>query len=210
MRTKGLAEIPEDAVNSGKLHQINLMSSGERLIADPTCPNPEEILDALRFGGAVVSLEFSERLDAATRHEVFADKVIAENRSAHGVGFGKLVGRRQNKISGSGEILRVAMKPFGNPEGATTEMVGYWTLKSVGVETFAPVGVFPSAMYPDVYVVFTQKRDNLQSLDRDEWVKGRQVRTVEEARTAERNNRTVKEIASTLSWLHGHGIFHKD
>jgi hypothetical protein len=103
----------------------------------------------------------------------------------------------------------VAIKPFSRPEDALHELNGYDVLQQHGVETFDPLGVFP-AEHTDSFIVLTKKRSSLMSLDRDDWVVGRSVSSAVEAEQAQRNTKTVQEIAVLLAKLHNGGVFLPD
>lgn len=162
----------------------------------------------LLSGVAVVLPAYIDTLQGATRHEVFPAKTIAPDRSAHEVAFGRIMGHNPNVRSETARFS-VAMKPFNRARDALHEMYGYMLLKELGVETFQPIGVFP-AKKGSHCIVLSENRKDLMSLDRDEWVIGRDVSTVDQAETAVRNNKTVTEIAQTLAFLHSNGVFHPD
>lgn len=205
MRARGAVQL--EAVSPEVLHRIDVASQRAEFV-DPESTGACDLEMILATGANPVSEEFHDRFMRARRHDIIPGKFIDEARSAHGVGFGRIVGSRPEKQSGEGHVLSVATKPFGEVTSATNEVTGYWALQAIGVETFRPVGIFNTT--PGAFVVATEKRNDLVSLDRDDWIVGRRVTSEEELEVAERNNRTIREIAQTLAWLHLHGIFHKD
>lgn len=164
--------------------------------------------ELLLAGTAVVLPDYIEDFRKATRHEVFPGKTIAPERSAHEVAFGRVMGHNHN-VGAETARYSVAMKPFNRAQDALHEMYGYMLLKQLGVQTFQPIGVFP-AQKGSHCIVLSENRKDLMSLDRDEWVAGRDVSTIDQAETAARNNTTVTEIAQTLAFLHSNGVFHPD
>ncbi len=165
-------------------------------------------LDALNSGQAIVSPEYSSELERLKTHEVFPDKTVERRRSAHGVSFGRLVGYKPSKKR-DGNLMSVAFKLFEKPKKALQEFYGYKILQEIDTETFDPIGIVPSED-GNSFVVITKKRDDFQSLDRDEWIVGRQPHDAREVEIGQRNNRTVAEISSTLANLHSNGVFHPD
>lgn len=157
---------------------------------------------------AWVNEEYADVIGRANRFEAAEDKVIERSRSAHEVGFGRITKHCSAKQSGERHALSVAVKPFNDVRPAANEVLGALRLEELGVETYSPVGVFPTKS-GDVAVV-TKKRDDLMGLDRDTWVVGRRVETEEQANDAERNTKTVQDIARMFAWLHSNGIFHPD
>lgn len=134
-------------------------------------------------------------------------KTVERRRSAHEVGFGMLVLRPN--IDGKRDSYPVAFKPFSRPERALHETLGYLTLVDMGVETYSPIGVFPSKV-GDHYVAVTKKRSDLISLDRDKWVIGRKVVDEATSEITQRNSQTVSDISRLLGYVHSKGVFHPD
>ncbi len=165
-------------------------------------------LEALLNGKPIICTPHSAELQRVNHHEVFPGKTIERSRSAHGVSFGRLTGYRPSKKR-EGSLMSVAYKPFSKADKAIQELYGYRILQEIGVETFDPICVIPTTDHKG-YVVITRKRNDMQSLDRDEWIVGRQPRDNREVEIAHRNNITVKEIAGTLARLHTNGVFHPD
>jgi len=190
-----------------KLSHLPLERLNQGVVFDSSF-DAELHVGALQAGEAIVCKSHLDELTHVKSHEVFPDKTIERRRSAHGVSFGRLIGFKASKKR-DGNLMSVAYKPFDRAEKAIQELYGYRILQELGVETFDPIGVVPSEN-DEGYVVITQKRDDLMSLDRDEWVVGRQPRDEREVEIAERNNTTVSEIASTLAHLHAAGVFHPD
>ena len=200
-----------DQMASGELHEPDLARIAQLLEVEKT-PNVEIQLTALKLGVPVVASEYAGEIPRTRRFEVYPDKTIEESRSAHGVGFGRFVGWLPGKRRGSVEeesLLRVAVKPFTTPETALHEMHGYRTLGKLGVETFAPVGVFP-ALKGDHFIGMTLTRKDLTSLDRDIWVPGRRVTSEATEEIAQRNALTVVDIARLSAFLNARGIFLPD
>jgi hypothetical protein len=170
---------------------------------------PPYTADELREGHPMIMPEFTEVLSRTTSFDVTPDKTIERRRSAHGVSFGRLIGPKRNKQGREGSLLSVAYKMFDRPDKAVQEVEGYHILRELGMDTFEPVAIVPT---PDSanFVVITKKRDDLMSLDRDDWIVGRQPRDARELEIAERNTTTVKEIATVLAFIHSKGIFHPD
>lgn len=168
----------------------------------------EDTARILRLGRAVVAAAEDGVAQSFIEARVSPDKVIEERRSAHQVGFGVMLDCERS-FKGKPRKHSVAFKPFNSPEDAVKEVRGYLTLKELGVETYDPVGIFPSAD-KEHYVVVTQKRADLTSLDNDTWVVGRRV--VDEAtdEISKRNSETVKSIAAELAYIHSNGVFHPD
>lgn len=203
-----LATSEPEAINDGLMHQLKQQSrfGAEVLGRDVAEHTASEVLDK---GHCVVNPEYAVLVERVTGHEVYPDKQIDFKRSAHGVSFGRLIGRRPTKDNRQGTLLQVAFKPFDRSDKALQEMSGYLKLQEIGIETFDPVGVFPSEHFGN-YIVVTKKRDDLMSLDRDTWVVGRQPTTKGEAEIAERNQQTVIDIGKTFARLHAHGVYHPD
>lgn len=176
------------------------------LVIDET-PDFDRYVEALMSGMPVVCEGYADLIKAVKTHEVIPDKTIERRRSAHGVSFGRLVGYKQSKRR-EGTIFSIAYKPFEHVEKAVQELYGYKILQKLGVDTFDPIGIVPQE--EGGAVVITRKRDDLQSLDRDEWIVGRQPKDAREVEIAERNTVTVKEIAGVLANLHSQGVFHPD
>jgi len=156
----------------------------------------------------VVTEHHQDTIREAISLELTDKMIIEECRSAHQVAFGRLLKRREDKETGLGHLMGVAIKPFDDHNTAYNEVLGAMRLRELGVPTYDPIGIFPSRS--GHHVVLSHKSDTLQGLDRDTWVVGRKVTTGEEAINAERNTRTIKEIAGLLAWLHVHGVFHPD
>lgn len=167
-----------------------------------------EEANLLLAGVAVVLPDYLSAVRSASRHDVYRDKTIVPTRSAHEVAFGRLMGHNSN-VQRETARFGVAMKPFNRPQDALHEVYGYMLLNQLGVQTFQPIGVFP-AKKGSHYIALSEDRKDLMSLDRDEWVVGRNVENVDQAETAARNNKTVTEIAQTLAYLHSNGVFHPD
>jgi hypothetical protein len=166
----------------------------------------ESHLAILRLGHAAVVATYANVANSSNRVSVTPGKIVNSDRSAHRVGFGYITS--QSAGGGTGR-LDVALKPFRHVEGAWNEVRGYHLLAAHGIETYEPIGVFPAA-HSDNLLVITKKRDDLVSLDRDEWVVGRKVTDESSLVTAERNNRTVAGIATVMGTIHSHGIYHRD
>ena len=169
--------------------------------------NPAELSTAVQAGKVLVAAEYRDTVTAATNTAVFADKLIEERRSAHGVTFGRILGCDQSVKGGS--ALSVALKPFAHAESAVHEMRGYKVLTSLDVPTFEPVGIFPAANGDHVISV-TAKNNDFMSLDRHKWVVGRAVNTEAEMTQAEHNNLQIKGTAETLAYMHANGFYHPD
>src|SRR5579864_61677 len=199
-RLRGLLEYPEHQVENGELHQLAVL--GIPMTTFETTPSSDLASD-LQDGTAIVAAQYREQLATAIDHEVYPGKVIEKSRSAHGVTFGRFLSRRPKKEASVGTLLNVAMKPFSDPIAALLEMHGYKVLQDLGIETFNPVGVFPSKNFGN-YIMVSEKRNDLMSLDRDDWVVGRQVTSSRDAEIADRNTRTVKEVSATLAQMHLH------
>jgi hypothetical protein len=187
---------------------IPLMGAIDRLIPFESGQSPKRYVAALMSGRLVVSGGFVEEVSKAREVEPFPDKLIHSRRSAHGVTFGRMLGR---SFSGRTKpsSKSVALKPFHNLHDAVNEMEGYLKLQDLGVPTFEPIGIFPAVTGSHVIGV-TVKNNNLVSLDRNEWVVGRKVDSEESMAQAERNNQQVKSISETLAYIHANGVFHPD
>lgn len=205
-RIKDIGDILPEQIDEGQLHQISF-NSHDALVQESGV-DKGYMVELLHGHKSVICPEFAEPLSKVQAHEVFPGKKIEERRSAHGVSFGRLVGYKPTK-GRQGHVLSVAMKPFGSAEKAVHELQGYQVLQELEVETYNPVGVFPSKKLEN-YIVLTEKRNDLMSLDRDSWVHGRQVQNEADVEIAERNTKTVIEIAELLAWLHINGVFHPD
>jgi hypothetical protein len=204
-RVKGFAqEVAEELMASGELHTPNLRRLHQPELYGDT---PEDMhLRALQIGIPVVAEAFRDSLRVSSSFEAYPAKTIESRRSAHGVSFGRFLGWRNGKLK---TTLNVAIKPFDDPETALHEMYGYRTLQGLDIETFDPVAVFPASVGSH-YVMMTETRKDLQSLDRDIWIPGRRVISEETAAIAERNATTVAEIAETMAFMHANGVFHPD
>ncbi len=189
------------------LHMPKFLS--ERVVIEPESGIGGHHIDALRLGRAAVMA--SEEKIVMETGTVMIDpiKTVERRRSAHEVGFGAFLSRNRHDSKGRPVKLAVAIKPFSRPEKALHEVSGYLTLAELGIETFQPIGVFPSK-HANHFVVVTKKRNDLTSLDRDRWVIGRQVVDDATAETALRNNETVKDIARLIGYIHSNGVFHPD
>lgn len=194
---------------SDRLHEQMVVRTREPLIVSAESLDEKEAVSTLSSGRSVVNVTHREMLNRVTDFEPFPDKVVEEARSAHHVAFGRLVGRRSTGNRRHGHLQTIAMKPFLDPHDAVTEVRGYWTLQGLGIETFNPVGIFPTEN-SEAFIVITEKRNDLMSLDRDDWVVGRQVHSEAEAEVATRNTQTVKDIAATMAWMNANGVFHPD
>lgn len=209
IRASGLTEVSREQLDLGQAHDFKIHSAIPYEVVATDVQNTERMTNVLQSGKAIVSEPHLEVVRQAMRAEIFPDKIVEEDRSAHRVAFGRVIGRRPQKRSGQGHIMTVAIKPFGDTDGAISEIKGYWALQDVGVETYDPVGIFPLSSMAG-FAVVTQKRNDFQSLDRDEWVVGRQVYDEESEDTVQRNARTIKEIAEITAWINANGIFHPD
>jgi hypothetical protein len=191
--------------------QVHLPRFGaaDRIVGFDPQTSPDDYATALMAGHLVVAEEFIDTVGKAQRVDVFPDKLVEEKRSAHGVTFGRLLGRGRSSRGGKPSVTHVALKPFNNPGDAVNEMGSYTRLRELGVPTFDPVGVFP-AENGDHVVGVTAKNNGLVSLDRHKWVVGRKVDSPESMAQAERNNRQVKAISETLAYIHAHGVYHPD
>lgn len=167
-----------------------------------------EHLSALLAGHAAVMSSKVMLVNNTRCAWINPDKTVEPRRSAHEVGFGALV---QLRVNAKGKKVQqaVAFKPFAKPHHALHEVDGYLALARLGIETFEPIGVFPSKS-GDRFVVVTYKRNDLTSLDRDKWVIGRQVTDAASEEIAQRNNNTVAGISKLLGFIHSRGIFHPD
>lgn len=202
-------DLPDPRFIAGELHLPEISSvRGLELAAGSFDLERGEQLKALSIGVPVVAAEFADITSRTNKVDIHPEKIIEERRSAHRLGFGRLIGWLPHK-GRSGSLLEVALKPFMDPEAALREFQEYRRLGHLGVETFQPVGVFP-AKTGEHFIGITKKRQDLMSLDRDEWVVGRNVSTEEEAETAERNSQTVKDIAVGFAYIHAQGVFHPD
>lgn len=181
----------------------------DRVIVDPAEGVTSEHLAALEIGRAAVVASELCLINESCRVDVEPTKTVERRRSAHEVGFGAFVHRTKVNRKGRSIEQAVALKPFVRPEKALHEMDGYLTLAALGIETFEPIGVFP-AKDGDHFVSVTKKRNDLTSLDRALWVKGRMVIDEASAETAQDNNATVIGISSLLGFIHAHGVFHPD
>lgn len=188
-----IPDVRSKEVSYDKLSEEKLLSQGERLLA---------------LGRAVVlaSQDGSER--SFGEAIIKEDKIIEERRSAHMVGFGTLIGCEKN-YKGKNRKYSVAYKPFNNAQDALSEVKGYLTLEDLGVETYEPIGVYPS-VNKEHYIVVTKKRSDLKSLDTDSWVVGRKVTDEATNEISQRNTERVKGIASLLAYIHSNGVFHPD
>ncbi len=212
-RTKGLIDMAPEAWQLGVMHLPQVDRLPERFIVDDAQMPYDETAtayqqEALLHGKPVTSEVFDEVLSRVTSQEVYPDKIIDASRSAHQVSFGRLIGMRRGKHT-RGTVMSVAFKPFDDPAKALQEFNGYRILQDAGIQTFEPVGVFLSEGRTH-FIVVTRKRDDLMSLDRDDWVVGRQPHNEAEIEITERNTQTVKDIATTMAHLHANRIFHPD
>lgn len=205
---RALASSEPEAINDGLMHQLKHQGRfvPEVIGQDVVEQAASEVLDK---GHCIVTPKYVELVERVTSHEVYPDKQIDFKRSAHGVSFGRLIGAKPSKDNRQGSLLQVAFKPFDRSDKALQEMSGYLKLQEIGIETFDPVGVFPSEHFGN-YIVVTKKRDDLMSLDRDSWIVGRQPTNKGEAEIAERNQETVIDIGKTFARLHAHGVYHPD
>jgi hypothetical protein len=184
---------------------------------------PVELFDQkneLFFGdrSALIAVGYEDIVKRAIESRLIEDKVTQEIISAHQVGIGMLYGYKRKAgpngipvtdTSKRGNIMSVAMKPFRDMDKAANEYMGYQILRSIGIETFDPVGIFPSND-GETSVVITKYRSDLKGLDQDTWLVGRRVTSQEDIKTHELNTKTVKEIAEVLAILHSNGVFHPD
>ncbi|MGB4759484.1 MAG: hypothetical protein WBP26_05510 [Candidatus Saccharimonadales bacterium] len=168
----------------------------------------DEHLDLLHSGIPLVNQAFHPVIAGAQHVEVFPDKIVGSERSAHGVGFGRVV-HSQNGRRGLTTAMDVALKPFTRGETAQREANGYLTLGGLAIETYEPVGIFP-AKHGDHLVALTKTRRDLDSLDRSEWVSGARIDSERSAEIAARNERNVSEIATVMAFLNAKGYFHPD
>ncbi|CAN5717041.1 hypothetical protein BH23PAT2_BH23PAT2_04340 [soil metagenome] len=203
-------EADSSLMAGGELHMPNLKQVSDLHIYETDPPN-EEHIDGLLAGRPLVREPFAEQVSKSL-HVVTLNKIIESKRSAHGVGFGslKFIGETAlgGKEGGAGSVA-VALKPFNDPETAMQEMYGYVALKALGVETFDPIGVFPAA-HGEHYIMISEKRNDLLSLDRDKWIPGGYVVDEETAATAKRNAVIVGDIADMLGYIHVNGVYHPD
>ena len=208
-RSKGLGNVSAESVGKGELHSVQI-DYEKTLVQNPNLTT-EHLKEVLNAGYGVVSPEFAEVLRSAKKHKVYTDKMIDERHSAHQVTFGIFVGERTTKKGNHviGKTLSAAMKPFGEPEHAVNEYLGYQVLQRLGIETFQPVGVFPSRHHNN-FVVVTKTRGDIIGLELDDWVKGMQPEKPGDVETLERNKQTVKEVAKILAWTHINGVFLPD
>jgi hypothetical protein len=170
----------------------------------------DDYVHHLEQGLPIVTEGYNEAVAAVRVCETFPDKRIVAKHSAHEVTFGRLLAHRANgKERKDRPVLSVAYKPFKSAAKAVQELQGYKVLQALGVETFDPVAVIPSEEQGS-FVVVTRKRDDLMSLDRDEWVVGRQPHDLREVEIHQRNSDTVKNIAEMFAYLHSNGVFHPD
>lgn len=201
-RVKGFTEgIAAEMLETGTFHQPGWVDPAKRLSieSDANLSHQEQML---AIGGAVISEAFWDTLAQPGEFKVHPDKVIEERRSAHNVGFGLHETKTRKRTA-------VAYKPFNDEVVALREFHGYNKLKELGVETFEPIAIYP-AKDGDHFVFISKKRDDFQSLDRDEWVVGRKVVDERTAEIANRNNETVQDISKILAFIHANGVFHPD
>lgn len=181
----------------------------DRVLIDPSEGVTAEHLAALEIGRAAVVASEVCLIRESCRVDVEPTKTVERRRSAHEVGFGAFVHRTKVNRKGRSIEQAVALKPFSRPEKALHELAGYLTLGELGIETFQPVGVFP-AKDGNHFVSVTKKRNDLTSLDRALWVRGRMVLDEASAETARDNNETIEGIATLLGFIHSRGVFHPD
>jgi hypothetical protein len=167
-----------------------------------------ELSQSLVRGDALIYPNHLETVKKTRLLEVIPGKQMSRERSAHGVSFGRFLGHRPGRV-GLKHTASVALKSFGDPLTAVREITGYGVLSKLGIETYRPIGIFPEPK-SDKFIVVTEKRKGLVSLDQDEWILGRRVYSEQSAEIASRNTRTVKEIACLMAKLHGNGIFVPD
>lgn len=159
----------------------------------------------LLAGRPVLSSSYAELITSQLRYIGYPDKTIESNRSAHVVGFGRIAVKGLRDY----DHLSVAVKPFLRPGGALQEMQGYERLISMGLNSYEPVGIFPS-LRRSHFIAITKKREDLMSLDRDTWVVGSMPDTANAVETLERNESTVVRISQTMATIHSLGYFHPD
>ena len=155
----------------------------------------------LEHNRAVVCDAYLVAVRETNRAVIIPDKTMSPAISAHGVGFGLL--------EASHSSYPVALKPFDRPANALHEVWGYQLLRQLGVETYTALGVFPAAERGR-WVVVTETREDLVSLDRDEWIEGRRPKSENEVWIAERNSHTIRAIATLMAYAHSVGTFHPD
>lgn len=206
-RVKGFkGEVPQEQFLTGSLHQPDLRNlQHAEIVEEQVTP---QHLDALVSGIPVVETEAHQAIIPTSNFEVYPEKTIENRRSAHGVSFGQFVGWLPTK-SKFDSLLKVAIKPFNNPEDALREFTGYRLLGNLAVESFEPVGIFP-AKEGSHFISMTKTRKDLVSIDRDEWVVGRRVDSESTAEITERNTRTVQDVSRVLAYVHANGVFHPD
>jgi hypothetical protein len=209
-RLKGFGgQIDGSLLESGVMHEPNISNLRQAEIIDGSEPMQRH-LDALTVGIPVVSLAYQGTLRPTRGFEYFPDKIIDESRSAHGVSFGRFFGGMPGTPTREATtLLSTAIKPFDNPESALREFYGYRRLGDLAVETFSPVGIFPSKS-GDHFIAMTKTRRDLMSLDRAEWLVGQRVDSAESAEIAERNERTVSDVAEGFAYIHALGDYHPD
>lgn len=156
----------------------------------------------------VVTKDYGDTIKGTVDLQLTPGKVIEKQRSAHEIAFGRLLKRRVDKQSSLGHQMYVALKPFYDDRSALHEMLGGMRLASLGVPTYEPVGVFRAVSGNSL--LLTKASDTLMGLDRDNWVQSRHVTSEQDAVDAERNNKTVRDIAGVMAWLHVNGVFHPD
>lgn len=177
--------------------------------------NPDSVsLDAqfVDSGGTLLSSNESSlryRNICGSLAVVAFDKSVPTIRSAHAVGFGVLEygkcveNQRREFVSG------VALKPHLDPQTAVHELLGYEQLLNLGINTYVPIGVFPSNGGSNSVLV-TEKKSSLVSLDNHFWKSLALTSSEEESYEAENNISIIKKIAVLLANLHVNGIFLPD
>lgn len=207
-RVKGFGQdVVIEQIRSGDLYVPDMRSlSRAEHYYDELSESHEK---ALQLGVPVVATEFAGTIRPGIISDIYPEKTVDSQRSAHGVTFGRLAVRAPSARKGLRTVVDVAIKPFDDSTTALHEMNGYRVLGQLGIETFEPVGVFPAA-HGDHFVAMTKTRRDMQSLDRDFWVLGRRVTSESTAETAERNRQTVVEIAHKMAYIHANGVFHPD
>jgi hypothetical protein len=194
--------ISPELLNSGAIHIPDI---SRRHLAVPFSEMiGEEHLDALSSRVPIVSEEHIGAVRGPLRAVVYPDKIIEQARSAHGVGFGALRTRDRDN-----SFIKLALKPFNHYETAAKELGGYLWLAGLSIQTYQPFGIFP-AEHGGHYISMSHTRKDLDSLDRDKWVKGGRVTSAEDQEVHERNERTVEDIAKCLAIVHSHGGFLPD
>lgn len=161
-----------------------------------------------------ISSEFTDIWERATAIEPTGE-VFDQDVSAHQVAFARVVGPRQlpSGVVREKQLSGVAIKMVGDVDSAIHELRGYEILRVLGIETFTPIGIAQDIQKdPRESSVFlmTARRNDILSLEQDNWVVGMEPVNEEEVAELELNIITVKEISQLMAWMHINGVFHPD